>query len=204
MDLNLWLGGVAQLPDCGECLVDICPAPHRMSAHRRRSPYNLGYAFDYLCDVNRRACYDQLVADDTVWLALVPEDSLLEAIRAKVTVPDASAEGTITWTVLAETISLDDCGAAVTTPIVLGAPLDVAHDTLAVASFFLQESPMLYTNPYGPSGREGIRVGLQINTFGTGGLQAFKGRVELTVVARDLETAQIADCRGNACVIDNP
>lgn len=203
MDLNLWLGGTAQLPDCGECLVDICPAPHRMSAHRRRAPYNLGQAFDYACDAEHRGCYDTLVDTDTLWLALIPEDSLLEGIRVKVPVLDASAEGTITFDVVAETITLDDCGAAVTTPIVLPAGL-TGLDTLTLQSIWEEIAPMLYTNPYGPSGREGIRVGLQFTTFGTGGVQAFKGRIELTVVARDLETVQLADCRGNACVIANP
>lgn len=203
MDYNLWQGGVAQLPNCGDCLVDICPAPHQMAAHRRRAPYNLGQAFDYACDVGHRGCYDLLVDGDVLWLALIPEDALLDGIRLKVPVLDASAEGTITFDVVAKTITLDDCGAAVTTPIALPAGF-AGLDTLTQQAIWDEIAPRLYTNPYGPSGREGIAVGLSFTTFGTGGVSAFKGRIELTVQAQDLQTAQIADCRGNACVINNP
>lgn len=194
MDVNLWEGGTAFLPDCGECKISICPAPHRMAAHRRRAPYNMGAAFDYQCDEVNRVCYDLLTAGDTLWLALIPEDSLLEGIRVKVPVPDAV--NVITFDVVAETITLEDCGAAVTTPIVLPVSL-TGLTTAALLSTWAQIAPMLYTQPYGPSGREGIRIGLSLTTFPVNGLPSFGGRIELTAVARDLETVQIADCRAN-------
>lgn len=202
MDVNLWEGGTAFLPNCGECKVSICPAPHKMAAHRRRAPYNMGAAFDYACDVTNRVCYDLLVAGDTLWLALIPEDSLLEGIRLKVSVPDAVNQ--ITFDVVAETITLDDCGTAVTTPIVLPVAL-TGLDANTLQSIWAEIQPMLYTQPYGPSGREGIRIGIEFTTFPVNGLNTFAGRVELTAVARDLETVQVANCRLNGpCVIDNP
>lgn len=202
MDVNLWEGGTAFLPDCGECKISICPAPHRMAAHRRRAPYNMGGAFDYQCDVVNQVCYDLLTAGDTLWMALVPEDSVLEAIRLKVPVPDAV--NVITFDVVAETITLEDCGTLVTTPIVLPVTL-TGLTTAALASIYAPITPALYTQPYGPSGREGIRVGLELTTFPANGLPSFGGRIELTVVASDLETVQIADCRANGpCTIENP
>jgi len=202
MDVNLWEGGTAFLPNCGECKVSICPAPHKMAAHRRRAPYNLGQAFDYACNDTDRVCYDLLVAGDTLWLALIPEDSLLEGIRVKVPVPDAV--NVITFSIVAETITLDDCGATVTTPIVLPVPL-TGLTTAALLSTWAQISPMLYTQPYAVGGRQGIRIGIVFTTFPVNGLSSFLGRIELTAVARDLETSQLADCRLNAaCVIANP
>lgn len=201
MDVNLWEGGTAFLPDCGECKVSICPAPHKMAAHRRRAPYNMGAAFDYACNTADRVCYDLLVAGDTLWLALIPEDALLEGIRVKVPVPDNINQ--ITFNVVAETITLDDCGALVTTPIVLPVSL-TGLNANALLSTWAEIAPMLYTQPYGPSGREGIRIGLELLTFPVNGLPSFRGRIELTAVARDLETVQVADCRQNAaCVIAN-
>lgn len=202
MDVNLWEGGTAFLPDCGECKVSICPAPHKMAAHRRRAPYNMGGAFDYQCDVVNRVCYDLLVAGDTLWLALIPEDAVLHAIRTKVSVPDAV--NTFTYDIVAETITLEDCGAALTTPIVL--PVSLAGISVAaLAAVYAPITPNLYTDPYNALGRTGIRVGIEFNTFPANGLAAFLGRIELTVVASDLETVAVADCRLNGpCVIANP
>lgn len=203
MDVNLWEGGTAFLPDCGECKVSICPAPHKMAAHRRRAPYNMGGAFDYQCDGTNRVCYDLLLAGDTLWLALIPEDSVLHAIRTKVSVPDAV--NVFTYDIVAETISLDDCGAAVTTPIVL--PVALAGITVAaLESIYAPITPNLYTDPFpAVGGRQGIRVGIEFNAFPVNGLAAFLGRIELTVVASDLETVSVADCRLNGpCVIANP
>lgn len=202
MDVQLWEGGTAFLPDCGECKVSICPAPHKMAAHRRRAPYNMGQAFDYVCNQTDRVCYDLLLATDTLWLALIPEDSLLEGIRVKVPAPDAV--NVVTFDVVAETITLEDCGALTTTPIVLPVSL-TGLTTAALLSVWAQIAPMLYTQPYTVNGRTGIRIGIQFNTFPVNGLASFLGRIELTAVARDLETAQQADCRINgACVIANP
>jgi hypothetical protein len=202
MDVNLWEGGTAFLPDCGECKVSICPAPHKMAAHRRRAPYNMGAAFDYQCDPTNQVCYDLLLAGDTLWLALIPEDALLEGIRVKVSEPDAINQ--ITFSVVAETITLEDCGTAVTTPIVLPVSL-TGLNANALLSVWAQISPMLYTQPYGPSGREGIRIGLVLTTLPVNGLPSFRGRIELTAVARDLETVTVANCRLNGpCVIANP
>lgn len=202
MDVQLWDGGTAFLPDCGECKVSICPAPHRMAAHRRRAPYNMGSAFDYQCNTADQVCYDLLTAGDTLWLALVPEDSLIEGIRVKVSAPDAVNQ--ITFSVVAETITLEDCGNAV--PIVLPIlPLPlVGLNANALLSNWAEFNPMLYTQPYGLNGREGVRVGLELTTLPVNGIASFMGRIELTVVARDLETVQVADCRQNGpCVINN-
>lgn len=202
MDVNLWEGGTAFLPDCGQCKVSICPAPHKMAAHRRRAPYNMGAAFDYQCDETNQVCYNLLVAGDTLWLALIPEDALAEGIRLKVSAADNVNQ--ITFDVVAETITLEDCGAAVTTPIVLPAGL-TGLNANTLQSIWREFAPMLYTQPYGPSGRLGIRVGIQFNTFPANGLPSFQGRVELTAVAHDLETVTVADCRLNGpCVINNP
>jgi hypothetical protein len=200
MDVQLWEGGTAFLPDCGECKVSICPAPHKMAAHRRRAPYNMGGAFDYQCDRTNQVCFDLLTAGDTLWMALIPEDALLEGIRVKVSVPDAVNQ--ITFSVVAETITLDDCGNAVS--VVLPVSL-TGLNANALESIWAEIAPMLYTDPYGVNGREGIRLGLVLTTLPANGIASFQGRIELTVVARDLETSQVADCRANgACVIDNP
>lgn len=204
MDVNLWEGGQAFLPDCGECKVSICPAPHRMAAHRRRAPYNMGGAFDYQCDVVNRVCYDLLTTGDTVWIALVPEDSLLEAIRILIRVPDAT--NVLTFTVVAEVISLEDCGASVTTPLAFAA--GGPHTSAALFANYTAFAGA-YTAPFvppgGPETRQGVRVGIQMDVIPAGGLAAFMGRIEVTVVASDFETVQIADCRANGpCIIDNP
>lgn len=202
MDVQLWEGGQAFLPDCGECKVSVCPAPHRMAAHRRRAPYNMGGAFDYECDVVNRVCYDLLTEGDTLWMVLVPEDSYTTLIRVKVTAADPV--NVITFNTVAEVINGETCE-VISTPVV---PVAVQGlSTAAVDAALGVLDPAIYTDPYASAGtvREVLRVGLQLATFPANGLAAFLGRIELTVVAQDFETVQIADCRANGpCIIDNP
>ena len=202
-DVQLWEGGRALVVgvDCGGCKENDCPAPHRMAAHRRRSPYILGGAIDPVCDLRNRDCFCQLVATDIVWLALIPEDSYFEALRVKVV--EASALGVV-FSVVAEQINLDDCAVigAVALPVGFAAIATAAQ----VAVFGAPTGAPVYTNPYTGGVRNGIRVGIQFTALPASGLFCdYQGRIELSVVARDLETVQIADCRANgSCVINNP
>lgn len=199
-DVQLWEGGRAIAPgvDCGGCKENSYPAPHRMAAHRRRAPYDLGGAVDVVCDPRNRDCYCQIEADDIVWLALVPEDSYFEGVRVKVTDGDA---GGVVFSVVAEEINLDD-GSVIAPVVLAGVAGLVTTDPLAVSS--LLAAPF-YTNPYAGGVRAGVRVGLQFTAIPAGGFCDYQGRIELTALARDLETAQIADCRQNgSCVINNP
>ena len=201
-DLNLWEGGrPLTLDDCGECRTQTCPAPHRMAAHRRRSPYLLGGAFDPACDVVRHDCYEALEAGDIVWLALIPEDSLFESVRGLVEVPDAT--NVITFNIIANLINLDDCvlGAAVTLP-----GSYAGQSSATQHAIFSPLTADVYTDPYaaGPV-RTGIVVGLELLTLPAGGALAFLGRINLAVYARDFQVATIADCRLNGpCVINVP
>lgn len=203
-DVQLWEGGSAQVVgvDCGGCKENNCPAPHRMAAHRRRSPYIMGGAFDPLCDQRNRDCYCQLEVGDTVWLALVPEDSLLEYTRVKVVDGDA---GGLVFSVVAEEITLDDC--AVIGAANIGAGLTGLVTTACLAVFAVPPAA-LYSQPCpggDPTLRRGYRVGIQVDTLPAGGVCNYQGRIELSVYARDFETVQIADCRLNgSCVINNP
>jgi hypothetical protein len=202
-DVQLWEGGNAVVVgvDCGGCKENVYPAPHRMAAHRRRAPYIMGGAIDPVCDVRNRDCYCQLVTDDIVWLALVPEDSFVEYIRLKI--PDGDANGLLV-TVVAERINADDgvLIGAVALPAAFAAVATVAP----IAVFGAPTVAPAYTNPFGVGGvREAIRVGIQVTAVPVGGFCLYQGRIELSVYARDLETVQIADCRINgSCVINNP
>lgn len=203
MDLNLWEGGrPLTVNDCGDCRIQACPGPHRMSAHRRRSPYLLGGAFDPACDVNRRECYETLADGDIVWLALIPEDALFESLRARIEVPDAV--NIVTFNVIANRINLDDCtlGASVALPAAFaGLTSAVQTSTYGVPTTPAQQ----YTDPYAVGGREGIIVGFELLTLPVGGALNFFGRLNLAVYARDFEVATLADCRLNGpCVINNP
>ena len=170
-----------------------------MAAHRRRAPYNMGGAIDPVCDPRNRDCYCQLQVDDTVWLALVPEDSLFLGLRLKI--PYADAAGLVI-NVLANQINLDD-GSVI-------APIALAGGFAAVvtsAAFALEETlaTPFYTNPYTGGVRNGVLVGVQVDALPAGGFCDFQGRIELTVRALDFETAQVADCRINgSCIIENP
>lgn len=201
-DVQLWEGGRGQAPgvDCGGCKENAYPSPHRMAAHRRRSPYLLGGAFDPVCDQRNRDCYCQLQVTDIVWLALVPEDALFESVRAKVVSPDA---GGLVFTVVAETVNLDT-GVTIA-PVVLPGAFAGVVTTAELAVYGAPAAPV-YTNPYTPPGaRTGVRVGVQVDVLPAGGVCNFGGRIEVSVYARDFETAQLADCRANgACFINNP
>jgi hypothetical protein len=203
-DLQLWEGDGAACVNglegqCGGCRENRCPAPHRLAAHRRRAPYNMGGFFDAMCDEKNAECYALLTQGDTVWLALITEDALLSSIRVAVRDPDAA--NPITFEVVAERIKLDDCTVvgAVTIPAALQglstAAQDAAWAPLATAQ---------YTDPYAVGGREGIRVGLQLNTLPVGGALGQRSRIELTSVASDFETVGIGNCRDGRCIIDNP
>jgi hypothetical protein len=201
-DVQLWEGGraVTQGVDCGGCKENAYPGPHRLAAHRRRSAYLLGGAFDPTCDQRNRDCFCQLVATDTVWLALIPEDALFLAVRTKVTDGDA---GGLVYTVVAETFDLDT-GAAIAPVVLPGTVAGLA--TSAPLAVYAPLATPTYTTPYGPGGaRVGIRVGVQVDTLPTGGACTYGGRIELSVLARDFETAQIADCRlTGSCFINLP
>jgi hypothetical protein len=203
-DIQIWEGDGAACVNglqgqCGGCRENQCPAPHRLAAHRRRAPYNMGGFFDAMCDEKNADCYAQLVAGDVVWLALIVEDALLSSIRVRVEAEDAA--NPITYEVVAETIKLDDCTVvgAVTIPAALQglttAALDAAWAALAAPA---------YTDPYAVGGREGIRVGLQLNTIPAGGVLANRARISLVAVASDFEVVGIPNCRDGRCVINNP
>lgn len=202
--VHLWEGGSAVVVgvDCGGCKENVYPGPHRMAAHRRRAPYLLGNTLDPLCDLRNRDCFCQLVVDDIVWLALIPEDSYFEALRLKVAEPDA---GGMVVNVLAEFVNLDTgaAGAAVALP----AGFAGVSTAALLAVFGEPTGAPIYTNPFaaGPV-RQGIRVGIQIDALpASGNVCDYRGRLELSVAARDLETVQLADCRLNgSCVINNP
>jgi hypothetical protein len=187
---------------CGGCRENQCPAPHRMAAHRRRAPYNMGGFFDPSCDEKNVDCYAQLVDDDVVWLALIPEDSLFSAVRVKVEVADAA--NVLTFDVVAELINADTCEvlSAIVLPVTLAglsaAALDAVYAALAAP---------VYTDPYaaGPV-RQAVRVGLQLTAIPGVPPSAlnFKGRILLTAIASDFETVGIPNCRDGRCVINNP
>lgn len=202
MDLNLWEGGrPLTVNDCGDCRVQTCPGPHRMAAHRRRSPYLLGGAFDPACDVNRRECYETLVDGDIVWLALIPEDSIFESLRLRLDAADAT--NPITYNVIANRINLETCELGATVAV----PAGFAGLTTAALNAVFGEPTggPIYNNPYAVPNREGIIVGLELLTLPAGGALAFRGRINLAVYARDFEVATLADCRLNGpCIIDNP
>ncbi len=203
MDLNLWEGGrPLTVNDCGDCRIQACPGPHRMSAHRRRSPYLMGGAFDPACDVNRRECYETLVDGDIVWLALIPEDAFFQKLRLRIDVADATAP--IIFNVIANRMNLETCvvGAVVALPAAFAALTTAA----LVAVQGIPTTPaQQYTDPYAVGGREGIIVGLELTTLPPGGALAFMGRINLAVYAEDFEVATLADCRLNGpCIINNP
>jgi hypothetical protein len=201
-DVQLWEGGSALVVgvDCGGCKENNYPGPHRMAAHRRRAPYLLGGAIDPICDLRNRDCFCQIEVNDIIWLALIPEDSYFEALRVKVVEPDA---GGVVFSVVAEQINLDD--GAVVGAVVLPAGFAGVATVANVAVFGEPTGAPLYTNPYTGGIRNGIRVGVQITAIPAGGFCDYRGRIELSVAARDLETVQIADCRANgSCVINNP
>lgn len=202
-DVQLWEGGSALVVgvDCGGCKENNYPGPHRMAAHRRRAPYLLGGAIDPVCDLRNRDCFCQLVADDIVWLALIPEDSLFLDLRVKVVEPDA---GGVVFSVVAEQINLDD--GAVIGPVALPAGFAGVATVANVAVAGSPTGAPVYTNPYTGGVRNGIRVGVQFTALPASGLFCdYRGRIELSVRAADYETVQIADCRANgSCVINNP
>jgi len=199
-NLNRWEGGTPRLEEsqCGGCRENSFPGPHRMAAHRRRAPYNLGNCFDPACDEACEAGFAQLAADDIVWLALVPDDSLLTGARVRVEVADAV--NPIGFDVVAERVNLEDgvAGAAVVVPAGL---TGLSTATLNAAWGAIGPD---YTDPYVGNNGEGIRVGLQLTSIPAGGVLDFKGRICLSVQASDFETVSQANCRGNRCVIDNP
>jgi hypothetical protein len=171
-----------------------------MAAHRRRAPYLLGGAIDPTCDLRNRDCFCQIVDDDIIWLALIPEDSYFEALRVKVVEPDA---GGVVFDVVAEQINLDT--GAVIGPVALPGGFAGIATTVLVAVFGEPTGAPIYTNPYTGGVRNGIRVGVQVTAIPQGGFCDYRGRIELSVAARDLETVQLADCRLNgSCVINNP
>jgi hypothetical protein len=161
----------------------------------------LGGAIDPVCDLRNRDCFCQLVDDDIVWLALIPEDSYFEALRVKVVEPDA---GGVIFSVVAEQINLDTC--AVIGPVALPVGFAGIVTSALVAVFGEPTGAPVYTNPYTGGVRNGIRVGIQFTALPASDLFCdYRGRIELSVAARDLETVQIADCRLNgSCVINNP
>jgi hypothetical protein len=208
MNINLWEGGCPQPPigvDCGDCKQNGCPGPHKMAAHRRRAPYNMGGAFDPACDVRNQPCYALLEAGDTVWMALIPEDAIISGVRDRVTGPD---DGGLTYTPIIQEIDLDTCA-----PV--GEAIEIGAGPQATAACFARWTAQtgLYANPCVPSvgpppttySRHGYLVGLRLDALPAGGANEFRGRVELTVVAMDFETVSVADCRLNGpCVINNP
>lgn len=207
-DIQIWEGDGAACVvglegQCGGCRENRCPTPHRMAAHRRRAPYNMGGFLDPLCDEKNADCYAQLEAGDVVWLALIPEDSLFQAVRVKV--ENADATNVVTFAVVAEAINADTC--AVLGSVALPAGV-AALSAAALDSVYAALDPARYTDPYQALGppivREAVRVGISLTTIPAGGMLTFRGRILLTAVASDFETAGIPNCREGRCIIDNP
>lgn len=203
-DIQIWEGDGAACVNglegqCGGCRENQCPAPHRLAAHRRRAPYNMGGFLDAICDEKNADCYAQLVAGDVVWLALIVEDALLSSIR--VLVENADAANPMTFEVVAETIKLDTC--VVVGPVAIPAALQGLTTAAQDAAWAALAAPA-YTDPFAVGGREGIRVGIQLNTIPAGGVLGQQARILLTAVASDFETVGIPNCRDGRCIINNP